>query len=189
MVYYLRGHMNKPFTQAQTTVGFRIMHTMRHIHECIDRTFVAENIPLVGDQVPLFMLSSQFEGSSIMDLAGIIKRDKAGIFRGLRTLEKHGFIRFQCDAHDRRKRLVYLTSLGNNLRERILKKMEEVDDLISQGITAKELELMYAVFDKISANCLKILGIDALGPYHHRGRIVKHLKKSYNDTVKRINDE
>jgi DNA-binding MarR family transcriptional regulator len=154
--------MNKPFNRMKSTVHFRITHTIRHMTETIDHALAAENFPLAGDQAPLLLLSAQFEGRSIQDLAGIIKKDKAGILRGLRSFEKRGLIRFQDDASDRRKRLVYLTLKGLELVERMVAKTEAVEKRIIRGIAAGELDRMYATLAKISANCFKEIATDAV---------------------------
>jgi DNA-binding MarR family transcriptional regulator len=158
--------MNKPFNRMKNTVHFKIRYTMQHIGETLDRSLAGENFPLAGDQVPLLMLSAQFEGRSIQDLAGIIRRDKAGILRGLRSFEKHGLIRFKGDATDRRKRLVYLTPEGLALMERIVAKTEAIESRLICGIAASELERMYATLEKISTNCFKEIAADAVIRHH-----------------------
>ncbi len=158
--------MNQPFTRIKNTVGFRIMRTMQHIGETMDRAFAVDRFPLAGDQVPLLMLATQFEGHSIQDLAGIIKKDKAGVFRGLRSFEKRGLIRFQGDVSDKRKRLVYLTPRGIDLMERIIAKTERLEKRIIRGIIAAQLDQMYGTLDKISANCFKEVATDVVIRHH-----------------------
>jgi DNA-binding MarR family transcriptional regulator len=158
--------MNKPFNRMKSTVHFRITHTMRHMAETMDHALAADNFPLAGDQVPLLLLSAQFEGRSIQDLAGIIKKDKAGILRGLRSFEKRGLIRFQDDAADRRKRLVFLTLKGLELMERMVAKTEAIEKRLIRGIAAAELDRLYATLGKISANCFKEIATDAVIRHH-----------------------
>lgn len=124
----------------------------------MDHAMSINKIPIASNQVPLLMLSAQFEGHSMNDLANIVKKDKAGILRGLRSLEKRGLIRFQDDATDKRKRLVYLTSDGKELVERIFKQIEPVEKQMIAGIAAVELESFYKTINKISFNCLHSVG-------------------------------
>ena len=168
--------MNKPFSRMKGTVHFRIRHTMQHIGEILDHSLASERFPLAGDQVPLLILSAQFEGRSIRDLAHIISRDKAGVLRGLRSFEKRGLVRFQGDASDRRKRLVFLTPEGLELMERIVAKSEAMERRLVHGITASELDRMYATLGKISANCFKEMAADAV--IRHRFGIGKPLKNN-----------
>jgi DNA-binding MarR family transcriptional regulator len=131
---------------------------MRHIGETLDHKLSANRVPLAGDQVPLMMLSAQFEGNSMKALATIIKKDKAGILRGLRSLEKRGLIRFQGEVTDKRKRLVYLTPTGHDLMGKIMIYVDEVGKQIINGITPAEIRGFYETLDKINTNCLKCLG-------------------------------
>jgi hypothetical protein len=78
------------------------------------------------------------------------------------SFEKRGLIRFQDDASDRRKRLVYLTLKGLELVERMVAKTEAVEKRIIRGIAAGELDRMYATLAKISANCFKEIATDAV---------------------------
>jgi DNA-binding MarR family transcriptional regulator len=152
--------MNKPFNQAKKNIGYRILNMMRCISFAMDHAMLVEKISISSNQAPLLMLSAQFEGHSMNDLANIVKKDKAGIFRGLRSLEKHELIRFQDDETDKRKRLVYLTSSGKELVERIFKQIELFEKKITENITSAELESFYKIIDKINFNCLKSIGKD-----------------------------
>lgn len=144
----------KPFSDSKKSISFRLFDTVWHIARTIDHTLLVNNIPLAGDQVPLLMLSAQWEGSSINDLAKIIEKDKAGILRGLRSLEKQGLIRLQDAAADRRKRLVFLTPKGYALVERIMKELKKIDINIKKGITSAERKNFYKVLCRICDNCL-----------------------------------
>jgi|SRR5271157_4928653 DNA-binding MarR family transcriptional regulator len=148
----------KPFSESKKSISFRIFDTVRYLGKALDHFMSVNKIPLAGDQVPLLMLAAQFEGSSMNDLAKIIERDKAGILRGLRSLEKHGLIRFQDTAADRRKRLVYLTPIGHDLLEKIMKSIGKVEKILENGIDIVTLKNFYAVLDIIKSNCLKITG-------------------------------
>jgi DNA-binding MarR family transcriptional regulator len=148
----------KPFSDSKKSISFRIFDTVRYLGKAIDHLMSVNNIPLAGDQIPLLMLSAQFEGSSMNDLAKIIERDKAGILRGLRSLEKRGLILFKDAAMDRRKRLVYLTSTGHELLEQIMKNIGESEKQIEKGMTVAERTTLCNVLDRIRVNCLKLTG-------------------------------
>ncbi|HAJ80494.1 MAG TPA: hypothetical protein DCO75_12075 [Fibrobacteres bacterium] len=148
----------KPFSESRKTIGFQIMNLMRHVGETIDHSLSVNNVPLAGNQMPLLMLSAQFEGHSMKDLADIIKRDKAGILRGLRSFEKRGLIRFQGEASDKRKRLVYLTPIGHAMMKQIMQHLDAFEKQIKSGITPDEFRVFYKIIDKINSNCLKSLG-------------------------------
>jgi DNA-binding MarR family transcriptional regulator len=148
----------KPFSESQKTLVSQIMNMVRHVGETIDHTLSVKNIPLAGNQLPLLMLSAQFEGHAMKDLADIIKRDKAGILRGLRSLEKRGLICFQGENTDKRKRLVYLTPMGHAMMKQTMKHLSAFEKQIKNGITTAEFVIFYKIMDKINANCLKCLG-------------------------------
>jgi DNA-binding MarR family transcriptional regulator len=143
----------------------------------MDHILSVNRVPLAGNQVPLIMLSAQFEGHSMKDLANIIKRDKSGILRGLRSLEKRGLIRFQGETNDKRKRLVYLTPVGHDLVEQIINSIDTAEKQIKNGISTSEISSFYKILDRINANCLKITGKtedDFNFKRHLKGIMTKH---------------
>lgn len=148
----------KPFSDSKKSISFQIFDTVRYLGKALDHFMSVNNIPLAGDQIPLLMLAAQFEGSSMNDLAKIIERDKAGILRGLRSLEKHELILFRDTTTDRRKRLVYLTPTGHDLLEKIMKNIGEVEKIMENGITIDERTNFYDILYRIRVNCLKLTG-------------------------------
>lgn len=148
----------KPFSESRKTLVFQVMNLTRHIGETIDHTLEVNKVLLAGNQVPLLMLSAQFEGHSMKELSNIIKRDKAGILRGLRSFEKRGLIRFQGDATDKRKRLVYLTPAGHAMMKKIIGQFDAFEKEVKVGVTPEEFNMFYKVIDKLNANCLKTMG-------------------------------
>ena len=163
---YSKREIMKPFSESRKTLVFQIMNLVRHVTESIDHTLSVNNVPLAGNQLPLLMLSAQFEGHSMKDLANIIKRDKAGILRGLRSFEKRGLIRFQGEATDKRKRLVYLTPMGHAMMRQVIEHLDVFEKQIKNGITPDEFRAFYKTIDKINSNCLKSLG-EEREIFHH----------------------
>jgi DNA-binding MarR family transcriptional regulator len=150
----------QPFAESEKFIHFRIIHTVRYLFKATDHILSVNKIPLAGDQVPLLMLSAQCEGSSMNDLAKIIEKDKAGILRGLRSLENRGLIQFKDAATDKRKRLVYLTPSGQDILKQIMKNIGKIEKQLEKGTTIAERTIFFNVLDKIRVDCLKLTGKD-----------------------------
>jgi len=145
----------KPYHDTQNAIGYKIHTTFRNIGVTIDRFMELNNISLRSDQGPLLMVSAEFQGHSMKDLSLIFHRDKAGVFRGLRSLEKIGMIRLEGDSADKRKRLVFLTPAGETTVRELLRIIADAETKIIEGIPAEELNCFYKVLDFINLNCMK----------------------------------
>ena len=145
----------KPYHNTQNAIGYKIHTTFRNIGVTIDRCMESNNISLRSDQGPLLMVSAEFQGRSMKDLSLIFGRDKAGVFRGLRSLEKSGLVRLEGDTADKRKRLVFLTPAGKTMVKELQKIIADTETKIIEGIPAKELTCFNKVLDAINLNCMK----------------------------------
>ena len=160
--------MDNPSSQLREDIGRRIMDSVRHIAEAIDHVLFINKIPITSGQLPLLMLSFKFEGYSKKELAGILKRDNAGVFRGLRSLEKRGLVRFRRDDSDKRKRLVYLTPKAHRIRASIHEQKKRNEKQLIAGLSAKEINSLYAFLDIIDSNCRKIIDKKDSGSQDYR---------------------
>ena len=70
----------------------------------------------------------------------------------LQLMEQHGILRREPVAHDGRLKRLVLTDQARAMDERINERMEQMEQLLRQGITEEELTNWFAVSEKIRSN-------------------------------------
>ena len=70
----------------------------------------------------------------------------------LQLMEQHGFLRREPVEHDGRLKRLVLTEQARQLDERITGRMEQLEQLLRQGIDADELAGWFSVCEKIRSN-------------------------------------
>ena len=98
------------------------------------------NFPLQIDQLPILFVVL-LAGSNLLtqqEIADLLKRDKSGIQRSIRTLERDGYLRVMPDKNDRRKNMIQLTPSGKVAIETVLKITAAVDGKIMSDLTPDE---------------------------------------------------
>ena len=105
------------------------------------------------EQVPiLFMV--YFSGEDLLsqqEIANMLQKDKSGIQRSLRTLERDGYLRIVPDSIDRRKNLIQLTPAGKMVVEKAIETAETIDKQVTDQLTTEELDAFLATLRKISS--------------------------------------
>ena len=70
----------------------------------------------------------------------------------LQLMEQHGIIRREPVEHDGRLKRLVLTERAHAMDKRITERMEQMEQLLRQGITEDEIKSWFAVCDKIRSN-------------------------------------
>ncbi len=92
----------------------------------------------------------------MQEIARLTNQDKAGILRGLRSLERRGLIRFRKDPHDMRKRLVFPTKKARELSGRIVEDVEAFEKELLRGISPGERRIFLDVVRQLTDRCLEL---------------------------------
>lgn len=112
-----------------------------------------EGIPYSLEQ--LFVLSVVRDSKEAVvqqDLAEQLGKDKSFILRVVDSLEKAGMIRRIVDSNDRRRNILEVTYLGNQLVNRFYEIELKVTEVFFKGISEEEIEAYHYVIGKIRAN-------------------------------------
>ncbi|WP_428662682.1 MarR family winged helix-turn-helix transcriptional regulator [Runella sp.] len=119
----------------------------------VNRELSKSGSSLQVEQFPiLFLLAHSTEGSlSQQDIANFLQKDKSGIQRSIRTLERDGYLRITADDNDRRKNLVQLTPAGKLTIEKISEKAAAINQEITSRLTPEEVSTMLTLLRKITA--------------------------------------
>ncbi len=123
----------------------------------VNRELSKSGSTLQVEQFPiLFLIAHSTEGSlSQQEIANFLQKDKSGIQRSIRTLERDGYLRITADDNDRRKNLVQLTPAGKLTIEKISEKAASINQEITAQLTPEEVSTMLTLLRKISATMEK----------------------------------
>ncbi|PLT28129.1 MarR family winged helix-turn-helix transcriptional regulator [Peribacillus deserti] len=107
---------------------------------------------LAPEQNLILMLLWERDGLAQNDIAEKLDKDKTNIARMVLNLEKKGFIKRTISQYDRRSLIVKLTQEGKALGDKIIPLTEEFNQLVTKGITEKEIEELGRILTKMRMN-------------------------------------
>ncbi|GAB3987255.1 MarR family transcriptional regulator [Spirosoma daeguense] len=105
------------------------------------------------EQLPI-LFTTYFSGNDLLsqqEIANLIHKDKSGVQRSLRTLERDGYLRIVSDEVDRRKNLIQLTPAGKMVVEKVIQTAEEIDKQVMDQLPHEELATFMTTLRKISS--------------------------------------
>ncbi|MGA2507124.1 MAG: MarR family winged helix-turn-helix transcriptional regulator [Chitinispirillaceae bacterium] len=129
---------------------------LKYFAELINRRMLLDKSAITYEQFPLLIITIHCEGCSMQEIARITHQDKAGILRGLRSLEMRGFITFKNDPDDLRKRLVFSTQKARDLSIKIMNEVKALEKELFHGIPADEMSAFFSVIKKVTDKCLEL---------------------------------
>ncbi|MBO9639902.1 MarR family winged helix-turn-helix transcriptional regulator [Siphonobacter aquaeclarae] len=129
---------------------FVILHMTHLLARHVNRELLKMGYTLQVEQIRmLIVIFFMKESPSQQEIADFLQRNKAGIQRSVKTLERDGYLRVTADATDKRKNLVFLSPAGKMVVERALESMEKIDEEIRSHLTDEEMNTMMQVRQKI----------------------------------------
>lgn len=146
------GVPKKLDSQLGGLVMFNISHIAHLFAKRGNRELIKSGFKLQLEQLPiLFVVNASTAGLfSQQEIADLLLRDKSGIQRSIRTLERDGYLRVIADSSDRRKNLVQMTPAGKLVIEKILAFVRQQDDLITNQLAPEEVTVLSKVLNKIT---------------------------------------
>ncbi len=130
--------------------------TMNQINRSIQiiKNREMEKYGLKGTHVMcLYQLKQHDEGLTATELATLCDEDKAAISRSLAKIESKGLISFtDVEGKKRYRTIITLTEQGRNVCDKISKKIDELLQINSNGISDKDREVFYRVFATVADN-------------------------------------
>lgn len=103
-------------------------------------------------QIILYLIRHEGEDVCQKDLEIETHLKKASITGTLDSMEDKGIILRKQSEEDKRKNLIYLSEKTLNEKERIKKRIYEIEEKINNNISEEELNQFYSVIDKMKAN-------------------------------------
>lgn len=115
---------------------------------------------ITAAEQPFFMALQYNEGITQEELTAIVCVDKAATARAIKSLEEKGFLTRIQDAHDRRRNRIYPTDAARQLGPIVKKELLYFNHLLTQGLDAESLEIIYAGLKKMEENFAGIAGCE-----------------------------
>ncbi|MGA0559612.1 MarR family winged helix-turn-helix transcriptional regulator [Larkinella sp. VNQ87] len=142
----------KIYDQLGDLLIFNVNHVSHLFARKTNRDLAKSGFSLQLEQLPvLFVVNCSTEGLlSQQDIANILQKDKSGIQRSIRTLERDGYLRVTPDSIDRRKNLVELTPAGKLIITKIIETAQKLDREVTNQLTPDEVTTLMKLLKKIS---------------------------------------
>lgn len=120
---------------------------------------IAENdLPITPDQWVILYYLWEKDGLSISELAIKAKKDFANVTRIIDKLVKLGYVSKRKDNEDSRKTIVYILPHAETIRVKIEACWNDATQVIIDGISIEEQEIMLDLIRRMEKNVLKRLG-------------------------------
>lgn len=107
---------------------------------------------LTAAEQPFFMALQRYEGITQEELTAIVCVDKAATARAVKSLEEKGYLIRVQDEKDKRQNRIYPTDRAKNMGTAVRNELLHINELLTRGIDAQELELIYAALLKMEEN-------------------------------------
>ena len=120
------------------------------------KTEQVSSLGLKGTHVYYVYYLYTCEALTAKELSVLCEEDKSAVSRTLEFLEENGYITYSVGENKRYKVKVMLTEKGKEVGEMIMKKIEKVLEISSQGLTDKERVIMYKSLAVVSRNLEKL---------------------------------
>lgn len=143
----------KIFGQMGQFVVFNITHVSHMFAKKTNRDLAKSGISLQVEQLPvLFVVSCSSDGSlSQQDIANLLQKDKSGIQRSIRTLERDGYLRVTPDSIDRRKNVIQMTPAGKMIINKVMETAKQFDEEVTNQLEPEEVATLMRLLRKITA--------------------------------------
>lgn len=122
----------------------------------IEDKLAESGIPLSKLQFVFLMVISKNSGQDQNCLAELTRRNKTTFTRNINTLERKKLVLRKSSPDDKRRKLVYLTPLGNDYVERSKPIIKKIITEMELAITPEEREQFIKTLDKIKIKLLQL---------------------------------
>ncbi|MGM0640957.1 MAG: MarR family winged helix-turn-helix transcriptional regulator [Thermotogota bacterium] len=134
-------------------IGRKISCVFRNSHNFFDQVF--EEFHIGRGQMHYFMyIVNHGNGMSQEEITQALEIDKATTTRALRKLEKNEYIIRKSDEKDKRKKRVFLTEKGEQIKDELKKTAEIWEKKLLEGIPEEKVEVFLEVLEKMKDNMI-----------------------------------
>ncbi|WP_127532038.1 MarR family winged helix-turn-helix transcriptional regulator [Paenibacillus kobensis] len=131
-----------------STIGFWLKKNYRNVCNFLDQRLAA--LGVTNSQLGVLMMLWEQEGVTQKQIVQVLGIQPASLTSLLRGLEEKTLVHRVQDKHDSRINRIYLTPLGQSIKEESLAITEEGEMLIRQRFSEEEAALMLKWMKKIN---------------------------------------
>jgi DNA-binding MarR family transcriptional regulator len=146
--------MIQPSQKAEATRHFtHLLFELRdHLRQFMQKKFRENNINLTYEMHQIMASLWRKDGINQQELADLTLKDKASMTFLIDNLTKRGLVKRTEDPLDRRSKLIYLTSKGKKLGEKIKPWVEELFTIASKNFEINEINNSIRIIEKMRDN-------------------------------------
>jgi len=109
-------------------------------------------------QPPLLFVLNQQDGLSNSELAELLNVTPPTISNMVKRMRQSGYVEKRSDSNDERVTRVYLTEQGREAMGALQQIIDDVNETMSEGLSAEELATLLPILEKIMINIENTLG-------------------------------
>jgi DNA-binding MarR family transcriptional regulator len=148
--------MKKIDYKLQESLGYIIGLARRAVANRVNHKLEKAGHDVTCEQAAILMNLWQKNGQSQKELAGCVCKDKASITRLIDGMEKRDLVVRMASKGDGRQKLIYLTSKGKELRQKLVVVLDKTIEDAQRGIKAQDLKICKDVLRQVTDNLSKI---------------------------------
>lgn len=137
------------FNAITIEAAFHLAHAIK---QQLGSQLEIQNLGIAAMHVRVLKVIGKSNASTAIDIAGLFKRDKAQITRLVNQLIDQGFVQKAPNPDDKRSQLLTLTSAGRVLQETLRVLSDDMQNQMTRGIEAAELDTFTKVAQKMTRN-------------------------------------
>lgn len=132
--------------------GHYVTSTSRIMLRTLQQNFRKAGFPVTSEQWIVLVWLFDRDGRTQQELADLTLKDKPGITRIMKNLEKSNLITRMSHPVDGRSKAVFLTKEAKRIESELLKIALDTQRLAIKGITENQLEECRSILKKVSDN-------------------------------------
>lgn len=138
--------------RLEDSFGFILHRTLTSIKSTVRGVFQEKGCDVTVDQWVILCALWEKDGCSQADLTDKTYKDRPTVTRMLDLLERKDLVYRRRSPSDRRICEVYLTPEGKAFQKKLVPVVLDLHRAILKGLTAKEVEQLYAMLNKVFEN-------------------------------------
>lgn len=136
----------------ETSIGPWLGRTVKLVDYHLQEAFDVNNIDLTKEQMIVLKKLQEQDGVNQNELASLTFRDKSSLARLLTKMESKNYILRIQSAEDKRNKEVFITPEGVEVFDRTRPVIQNVIDIMEDGMAADHKKLMIENLKKIQSN-------------------------------------
>ncbi len=139
----------------------RVLYQIKSLEKSIlrhnkEKSIKDKEITTTQMEILLYIFKNEDKDIYQKELENVLNLRRATVSGVLQTMEKNNLITRITDAEDTRTKKIILNEETRNIFLRQLKQFDEIEKVIVDGISEKELEVFFEVIQKMKNNVEKL---------------------------------